>query len=309
MDPWAAILVVAVVVAFVAAAVTMGRTALAPGRIERDAQRRERPLAVPRLARRATPAEAEIVDVRPPAAWPEPDRSESAPRAPDVEALIRLESRLASVEREIADRFDRLGDDLRRGRETLAALVAAAENRQQVALERTRADIQREAAERPVALPLGPIEERRLDVVADLYARLARLESAVAQVTNPILLPGEAYAPPTEFLADALAWENWKDVGERAFALADCFSAQRLLLTDGTRAEVAAFVTTLRGVLTRSVYPNLVPDPTPQQTEALRGALTALAAELPRARRALETEFQRVVSPTRSLPDGNPTGR
>ena len=38
-------------------------------------------------------------------------------------------------------------------------------------------------------------------------------------MTNPILLPGEPYAPPAEFLPEALIWENWNEVGERAFSL------------------------------------------------------------------------------------------
>ncbi|MBA3415590.1 MAG: hypothetical protein H0U10_10240, partial [Chloroflexia bacterium] len=117
------------------------------------------------------------------------------------------------------------------------------------------------------------------------------------------LLPGEAYAPPVEFLPEALAWENWKDVGERAFSLADAFSAQRLCLSDLARQELAAFITTLRGALTRAVYPNLVPDPTPEQLDALRSALGSLAAELPRVRRTLEAEFRSLSSPA-PLTDG-----
>ena len=127
-------------------------------------------------------------------------------------------------------------------------------------------------------------------MAAELYVRLARLEAAVAAVTNPILLPGEPYAPPAEFLADALAWENWKDVGERAFAFADHVNTQQLYLTEPTRQEVVAFVRALRGLLTRSVYPNLRPDPSPAELQALRAALDQLAAELPRVRARLAAE-------------------
>jgi hypothetical protein len=138
----------------------------------------------------------------------------------------------------------------------------------------------------------GDVSDRRSDVSADLYARLARLEAALAAVTNPILLPGEAYAPPAELLPEALIWENWNDVGERAFALADAFSAQRLYLSEQTRLELGEFVTSLRVMLTRAVYPNLQPEPGREQQLALRAALDAIAAELPRVRATIEQEFR-----------------
>lgn len=223
-------------------------------------------------------------------------------------ALESIERRLARLDERL-EAFERSRQDetagLRRAvaettaaidatRAALASELAALAAREEGALERLRSDL--------AAATGGPVHgreasparalERRADCAADLYGRVARLESSLAQVTNPVLLPGEPYAPPVEFLPEALAWENWKDVGERAFALADGYSAQRVLLSGPARVEVAAFVTTLRGVLTREVYPNLAVDAAAPQMEALRAALATLAAQLPAVRHALEAEYR-----------------
>ena len=224
--------------------------------------------------------------------WRREMRAAAAPAAVSAERLARLERRVD----EQVDRLVRRLDDLDR---TTATERAAAEALQAAAFERLRADLiaslaarDAAAAERAAQLPRPERTDRRAEVTAELYGRLARLEAAVAAVTNPILLPGEPYAPPTEFLGEALVWENWKDVGERAFAFADYFNAQRLQLAEPVCAEVAAFVTALRGLLTRSIYPNLRQDAAPAQLQALRAALDRLAAELPRLRGRLEAEFR-----------------
>lgn len=217
-----------------------------------------------------------------------------------AERLVRLEERLAVEAERLAAGIDGLGRESRARRE-------ADEARQEAALERLRAGVLAALAERDRERARERSREggsaarewlgqRRAEVGADLYARLARLEAAVAAVTNPILLPGEPYAPPADFLPDALAWENWKDVGERAFAFADAYSAQRLFLDGATRDQVAEFVTTLRGLLTQAIYPNLRPEPTPAQSAALREALVTLAAAVPRVR-ALFEESTRAQTP------------
>jgi hypothetical protein len=88
-----------------------------------------------------------------------------------------------------------------------------------------------------------------------------------------------------------LIWENWNEVGERAFALAETYSAQRLHLSGQTRSDVGAFVTTLRTLLTRSVYPNVQGEADTTHQAALRAALAEIAAELPKVRDLLETEY------------------
>ncbi len=163
------------------------------------------------------------------------------------------------------------------------------------ALDQLRTDVLL-AVSRAAAEGSSRTGTKRPEVTAELYARLARLEAALAAVTNPILLPGEPYAPPQEFLPEALVWENWNEVGERAFALADAYSAQRLHLSEEARDEVDTFVTTLRTLLTRSVYPNLQPEPDATQQAALRTALEEIAAELLKVRQKLEWEYREVHS-------------
>ena len=215
-----------------------------------------------------------------------PDQGESL-----AARLDRFEERLDEIARAVDRQATEIGQELRRDRSEFAHRAEADDARRDTAIERMRADLLA-ALTRVVAEGGSRPSVRRPEVSADLYARLARLEAALAAVTNPILLPGEAYAPPAEFLPEALIWENWNDVGERAFSLADAYSAQRLHLSRQTRGEVDVFVTTLRTLLTRSVYPNLQVEPDAAQQTALRDALDEIAAELPKVRQTLEREFQ-----------------
>lgn len=210
----------------------------------------------------------------------------TAPLSPLAERLQGMEAQLHDLREELSRQsvaLASLGSELQRARETEDA-------RREVALERLRGDVMhavsRVAGERHTAAP-----DRRADVSGELYARLARFESALAAVTNPILLPGEPYAPPAEFLAETLIWENWNEVGERAYALADCYSAQRLHLSEAARSEVGTFVTAMRVLLTRSIYPNLDDEPDSAQRAALREALESIATELPVVRAVLDREY------------------
>jgi hypothetical protein len=215
------------------------------------------------------------------------------PTQPDAldTRLDQFEERLEEIARAVDRQAAEIGQEVRRARSELAHRAEADDARRDVAIERMRADLLA-ALTRAVAEGGSRSGGRRPEVSADLYARLARLEAALAAVTNPILLPGEAYAPPAEFLPEALIWENWNEVGERAFSLADAYSAQRLHLSRQTRDEVDVFVTTLRILLTRSVYPNLQLEPDAAQQTALRAALDEIATELPKVRQTLEWEYQ-----------------
>jgi hypothetical protein len=225
-----------------------------------------------------------------PAAIPEPIRLDIPPvlSTPLMERLDQIESRLDELNRIV----DRQHAESIRIRSDLVARLEAADARRDAALERLRADLFAFAADRQ-----SGASDRRAEVSAELYARLARFESALAAVTNPILLPGEAYAPPAELQTEALIWDNWSEVGERAFALADVYSAQRLHLSEQTRNELGAFVTALRLLLTRSVYPNLQDDPDKAQQAALHAALEEIATELPNVRASLDREYREVRSP------------
>jgi hypothetical protein len=217
----------------------------------------------------------------------EPLRLDVAPpiSPPLAARLDQLEAQLkemhAAVERQSAQ-IVRLNSEMQRRAE-------ADEARREAMLERLRADLNAVSSRLTVDRQSG---DRRLEVSAELYARLARLESALSAVTNPVLLPGEPYEAPGELLTETLIWENWNEVSERVFALADIFSAQRVHLSEETRTEMGAVITTLRLLLTRSIYPNLHTDLDDAQQDALRAALDAIAAELQNLRGSLDREYR-----------------
>jgi hypothetical protein len=224
---------------------------------------------------------------------PEPfrlDRPLAASPALDIR-LDQLEDRLDELQRAI----ERQGADYRAELARLSAELASRSNaddaRRDVAFERIRADLTA-TIDRATMADRRAVNGRRAEVCADLYARLARLEAAISAVTNPVLLPGEPFTPPDELLAEALIWENWNDVGELAFALADAFSAQRLVLSDQARIDLGNFVTEMRRLLTRSIYPNLHIDADAAQQQAVRGALAEFATALPKVRDSLDREYR-----------------
>lgn len=213
-----------------------------------------------------------------------------------------LTTRLAAIERRLDDlarateaRQREFDANFSRVLMALEARTAVDGAREEAGWERLRADLMAAVAITPPAQEQAP-DRHRAEACSELYARLARLEWAMAAVTNPALLPGEAYGPPQELPPAALVWENWNDVGERAFALADGFSVQRLHLSVETAAELRAFITSLRMLLTRSIYPNLRPDANVAQLATLQAALGEIAAELPRIRDTIESEFRQATS-------------
>ena len=230
----------------------------------------------------------------------------------DVEERVaRLDERLADLSARFDRRIDELVNDIRANRDETVSRQQAVDARQEAAIERLRADVA-SGTSKPSSRheqPMSLLDERRLEVTADLYARLARLEASIAAVTNPVLLPGEAYAPPAVLLDDALDWGNWSEAGERVFALADAYSAQRLFLSDEAGREVADFVAAIRALLTRQVYPALQGSPTQDEVETLRLALGDLANDISSVRVSLEREFHlvgggaaRPAPPTRRSP-------
>jgi DNA repair exonuclease SbcCD ATPase subunit len=228
---------------------------------------------------------------------PESTRLDLVPSSAETNAarLDRFEERLDQIARAVDRHAAEISQQLRQIRSDLAHQAESEDARRDVAMERLRADLLA-ALSRAAADGSSRLGTRRPDVSADLYARLARLEAALAAVTNPILLPGETYAPPAEFLPEALVWENWNEVGERAFSLAEAYSSQRLHLSEETRGDMELFVTTLRTLLTRSVYPNLQLEPDAAQQAALRSALEEIAGEIPKVRQKLEREYREGLS-------------
>jgi hypothetical protein len=135
---------------------------------------------------------------------------------------------------------------------------------------------------------------RQADAVYDLYQRLAKLEATVVAVANPVLLPSERLTVPDQLAPENLAWEQWKEVGDAAFAFADSFNRNRLVLDDGACRELSAFVTGVREQLTDHIYPNLR-QPGDAQREALRLALERLGADISTARDRLEQLYREIT--------------
>ena len=134
------------------------------------------------------------------AGLPEPARLDLVPDAVETLAvrLDRFEERLDQIARAVDRHAAEIGQELRRARSDRAHQAETEDARRDAAMERLRADLLA-ALTRAAANGGARPGSRRPDVSADLYARLARLEAALAAVTNPILLPGEAYLRRTSF--------------------------------------------------------------------------------------------------------------
>jgi hypothetical protein len=193
----------------------------------------------------------------------------------EAEALAsRVRDELAK-----AETARRLGEttlaELERGRERLAALSSRADD--------------------GAAVVQAGAQAERAETIAELYRRLARVETTLAALTAPILLPGERFVVPEEFPPEALRWENWKEVGESAYALGDYFHGRRLLLEGETAEAMGGCLSTLRVALTEQVYPNLHALPSPEDADALRAGLARIAAELAAVRARLEADYRRLA--------------
>lgn len=144
----------------------------------------------------------------------------------------------------------------------------------------------------------GPLEltsARRADALADLYTKLAKLEATLLAVVNPLLLPGEPFTLPPELPQEAMRWENWKDVGDSAFAFASGFNQERIYLDDATCRAVSTFVASLRERLTTAIYPNLKPKVSPAGQEMLRASLEHLSVDIPAMREQLERSYRELT--------------
>jgi hypothetical protein len=139
------------------------------------------------------------------------------------------------------------------------------------------------------------IGARRADALADLYTKLAKFEATLMAVVNPLLLPGEPFTLPAELPQESLRWENWKDVGDSAFAFASSFNQERIYLDDASCRALATFVASLRERLTTTIYPNLKPKLSTSGQEALRTSLEQLGVDIPAMRDQLERSFRELT--------------
>ncbi len=195
---------------------------------------------------------------------------------------IRANERASQRER------DQLLDQLRRSGEQLDARVESLR-------EQELATLQASAAMPQLSAVAGEDSQelfvRRADILGELYDRLARVEFSIVSLTNPILLPGESFRVPTDLAPELLRWDNWREVGETAFALGEYFNQHRIHLDRTTARAVEACIATVRSTLTQDIYPSLSEQPDADQDRRIRESLAALTI-IPRLRRYLEAEYR-----------------
>jgi len=200
--------------------------------------------------------------------------------------LARLRDRFAEVDGQTANALERaLGElhshqevELSRLREGVGAAMAA------IAVRQSTPETDKIAA-------------RKAEATAELYRKLAKLEMSFISLANPVLLPGEPFTLPPDLLPETLKWENWKDVGDAAYAFAEAFNQDRIYLDDDTCRELIRFIAGLRELMTTAIYPNLLSKPGADPAEVravLYGALEQLGHDIPDARERLERAYREI---------------
>lgn len=196
--------------------------------------------------------------------------------------IVRLRERYAEVDSQTATALEESLKDLRahhdtelgRLREAIGTAITAIAARQRLADD-------------------PGIASRRAVAIGELYRRLTHLETTFVSIANPELLPGEPFTLSPNLNADMYRWEQWKAVGDATFSFAESFALHRLELDDPTCRDLTAFIGEVRGLLTRSIYPNLQHAATSPDAQAtLKSALTQLGADIPRARDNLERAYR-----------------
>jgi hypothetical protein len=161
---------------------------------------------------------------------------------------------------------------------------------------RTRKRISRIQGElRAARMADSPFGQRRAEALAELYSHLAQVEAALAAVVNPLLLPGEPLRVPDELFEDTLDWENWNDVGDRAYGFGDVFNRDRIVLEPALADQIERFIATFRQALTDTVSPVVQnPSRTTAQVAQMRQGLTTIIAALPPLRREIESAYREI---------------
>ncbi|MGC4105227.1 MAG: hypothetical protein QM753_02580 [Thermomicrobiales bacterium] len=202
----------------------------------------------------------------------------------------------ASIARDFDARLTRMESaltDVRRMPDDVGRSLREQEDRRQREFDRLQQEIG------TMRLTLGRWGERRGEALADVYGNLAKVEVALAAVVNPMLLPGETLVLPTEFTPEALQWNAWGEVGERAFAFGNAFNQNRYVLDESLAVQVETFIMTLRQGLTRDVFPAVRDgNPTDAQIVQMRSGLSAIIEELPSVRRTIEVSYRETGVPS-----------
>lgn len=212
-------------------------------------------------------------------------------------------TRAAGLTRDFDARLTRIEEDLVVSKQlpdeigkTVQESVQSVEERTQKHISRMQDDLH---AARVADSPFG---QRRADALAELYANLAHVETALSNVVNPMLLPGEPLRVPDELFEDTLDWENWDDVGERAYSLGDVFNRDRIVLEPELAEQIERFLSTFRQALTEKVSPVVQnPSRTSIQINQMKAGLTMIVTALPPLRRQIEAHY-RACSATPETP-------
>ena len=247
------------------------------------------------------PSEARA-SVTSPRTEPLPRRTETAAVAIDDTALRELREELhgelmraAGLTREFDARLTRIETALAETRhlpEATERALREQDERVRRLLQRLRDEV---SATKMAATPYG---QRRAEALAELYGSLARVETALAGVINPVLLPGEPLTVPETLFDDTLVWENWNDVGDRAYAFGEVFNQTRVLLEPEIAGHIEHFIGTLRQALTGTIYPVLQGESrSPAQVAQVRRGLEAVVSALGPLRRELESAYRAQIAP------------
>jgi hypothetical protein len=197
--------------------------------------------------------------------------------------LTRMEEDLLQS-KSLPDVFDKRIQDVDETSRKLVQEVHAVSRKR---ISKLRAEIQ------TVRKAESPYATRRSEAISDIYTRLARADAALGAVVNPMLLPGEPLRVPEVLFDDTLAWENWADLGERAFEFGEIFNQNRLLLDPDLADQVETFISTLREALTDTIYPVVRQNaPTSAQKAQLRAGLVRVVDSIAPLRRELETAWR-----------------
>ena len=243
-----------------------------------------------------------------------PAQEPALPYAFDATALRDLRDEFrdelrqaATLTREFDARLTRMESaltDVRRMPDDVGRSLREQEDRRQREFDRLQHEIG------TMRLTLGRWGERRGEALAEVYGNLAKVEVALAAVVNPMLLPGEVLVLPGEFTPEALQWNAWGEVGERAFAFGNAFNQNRYVLDEELAVQVETFIMSLRQGLTRDVFPAVRDgNPTDAQLAQMRAGLTAIVAELPAVRRTIEASYREIGAPGGAKPGADASPR
>ncbi|HWV25430.1 MAG TPA: hypothetical protein VNZ58_14675 [Thermomicrobiales bacterium] len=203
-------------------------------------------------------------------------------------------TRAAGLTREFDMRLTRMEADLTAARQLPEEIDSSVRETVKEVETRTRVELNQLQVEfRSARVADSPYGQRRAEALAELYASLAQMDAALAAVINPMLLPGEPLQVPDELFDDTLDWENWSDVGDRAYAFGQIFNRDRIVLSPDLADQIEGFLSTFRHALTGTVSPVVQnPSRTPSQIQQMKSGLGTIVDALPPLRREIESHYR-----------------